>query len=269
MKDWKFRRIYWLWLGFASLLVGGSNSVLGEEFYFESAGGRLRCVVEGKGEPVLLLHGFAEDSDKGWVQTGILKGLVKSRYRVIAVDCMGHGGSARPHTSDAYGLAIVDGIISLLDSIPVGKVHGVGYSMGAALMNKLLDRHPQRFLSVTLSGYGQPPLPDRVTDGLVEEIRSNLERMQLAAGNDPRALAHLCVGWNEWLVATESLSRNKVPTLALIGSEDIFLPDTRQLVEAMSQCRLEIVDGDHGTARGQKDYLTKLVRFLDQNRVLK
>ena len=260
------RSFFWLWIGSACLFAGGIDSVAGDDLFFESASGKLRYFTEGAGETVLLLHGFAEDSRKGWIEPGIMAGLVKAQFRVVAIDCLGHGASSRPHTLNVYGHGIVNSVIGLLDALNIKKVHGVGYSMGAALMAKMLEQHPERFLSATLSGYGKPPLPEQVTEELVDEIRSNLERMQLAEGNDPRALANLSVGWNEWLVSNESLGRNTVPALALIGADDVFLSDTRKLVEAMSQCQLEIVSGDHGTARRQAHYLTRLVTFLNQNR---
>src|SRR5436305_6840222 len=59
--------------------------------YFDSDGVKIRYVVQGKedGEPVLLIHGFAADIHWQWAP--VIKALEKD-YRVIALDCRGHGG---------------------------------------------------------------------------------------------------------------------------------------------------------------------------------
>ena len=242
------------------------NLVCAEERFFESSGGRLRYLLEGEGEPVLLLHGFAEDSETGWERSGVIDELTKVQFKIVAVDLLGHGGSARSHDLKDYGVSMANEVIALMDALKLSQVHGVGYSMGAALMSKLLELHPDRFLSATLSGYGEPPLPNDVNDELVQEIRKNLNRMNLLEGNDPRALANLSVGWREWRVAKSSLQRNQIPVLALIGAEDIFLPDTRRLVQSLATSRLLVIPGDHGSARSRPEYYSALVDFLNQHR---
>ena len=49
-------------------------------------------MVEGSGEPVVLLHGYISDLRKAWVERGIF-GRLAQRYRVVALDCRGHGKS--------------------------------------------------------------------------------------------------------------------------------------------------------------------------------
>lgn len=45
-----------------------ASRVEAEDLYFDSAGVRLHYIIEGKGEPVVLIHGFAEDIAVGWVE---------------------------------------------------------------------------------------------------------------------------------------------------------------------------------------------------------
>src|SRR5262245_35775796 len=72
--------------------------------YFDSDGVKIHYVVQGKedGEPVLLIHGFSANIERQWEP--VLKVLAKD-YKVIALDCRGHGGSDKPHDPKKYGLA--------------------------------------------------------------------------------------------------------------------------------------------------------------------
>ena len=56
---------------------------------------------QGDGRPVVLLHGFAADTNINFVRSGILDALVDEGYRTIALDHHGHGISAKPHEPEA------------------------------------------------------------------------------------------------------------------------------------------------------------------------
>ena len=58
-----------------------------------------------------------------------------------------------------------------MGQLEINQAHVVGYSMGAAIVNKLRDLYQERLFSVTLSGYGLPPFPDVYSSELEEEIR--------------------------------------------------------------------------------------------------
>ena len=59
----------------------------------EINGLNLTVVVEGEGEPVLLLHGFP---DSNYLWRGVIPRLTKAGYRVIAPDQRGFGMSDAP-----------------------------------------------------------------------------------------------------------------------------------------------------------------------------
>ena len=58
-----------------------TNRVQGE--FFNSNGVRIHYTIKGKGDPVILLHGFAVNADLNWRLTGITQALAKE-YRVIS-----------------------------------------------------------------------------------------------------------------------------------------------------------------------------------------
>src|SRR5689334_20329818 len=64
-----------------------------EEQTFDSNGVKIHYIVEGKGEPVVMIHGVTSRLES-W--NGLVKTL-SPNYRVIALDCRGHGKSDKPH----------------------------------------------------------------------------------------------------------------------------------------------------------------------------
>ena len=253
----------WLLLVLFSWLVPDLKSA--DDRFLNSNGVQLRFTVDGMGPVVFLVHGYSGNIEKAWVNPGIIDNLIESGYRVVALDCRGHGKSEKPITLDSYGMSMVEDLVRILDHLEIKQAHVVGYSMGAAIVHKLRDLHPERLFSVTLSGYGLPPLPDVYSSDLKEEVRKNLGLMNLLEGNDPKALALLSVKWREWLVSVDALARNRIPCLALIGAEDVFLDDTKKLAEQMAKVQLEIVPGDHGNTRSKPEFLKKLRDFISSN----
>lgn len=111
----------------------------------------------GSGEPVVLLHGgeFGAGAEIGWEHT--IDALAE-RYRVLAPDMLGFGGSAKVvDFTDGRGLRIRH-IARLLALLGIESAHFVGNSMGA--INLLVDatsdtpRLPMRSL-VAICGGGE------------------------------------------------------------------------------------------------------------------
>src|SRR3979411_1621342 len=88
-------------------------------------GVRLHCVVEGEGPLVLLLHGFPESSHAWRKQIAALA----TRFRVVAPDLRGYGGSAKPKGIAAYRTSVLaDDIVGLIhvfdaERAPLGGHH--------------------------------------------------------------------------------------------------------------------------------------------------
>ena len=92
----------------------GTAAGRAESGFFDSKGVKLHYTVEGQGEPVLLIHGFAVNDQLNWVIPGIVKALAKD-YRVITYDNRGHGRSGKPHEAKHYGLEMIEDVVRLLD----------------------------------------------------------------------------------------------------------------------------------------------------------
>jgi hypothetical protein len=85
--------------------------------FFDSNGVRIHCTDQGSGEPVVLVHGV-DGGMHSWTSAGVLQNLAKN-YRVIALDCRGHGLSGKPHDPKQYGAEMAVDIARLLDHVGV------------------------------------------------------------------------------------------------------------------------------------------------------
>ena len=89
---------------------------------------------EGRGEPIVLVHGFASTAQVNWVHPGWVATLTRGGRRVIALDNRGHGASTKLYDPAAYHSArMADDIRALLDHLELGRADVMGYSMGARI----------------------------------------------------------------------------------------------------------------------------------------
>jgi pimeloyl-ACP methyl ester carboxylesterase len=259
-----------------------------EDRFFDSNGVKIRYTVSGKGEPVLLIHGFTANIQAQWELPGVIKAL-SSDYQVIALDNRGHGRSDKPHDPKKYGTEMVEDAVRLLDHLKIKKAHVVGYSMGAIITKKLLFAHPDRLLSATLGGSGglregveqtffnqladsleqgrgmgsliealTPPGRPKPTAEQIEAINTMLSVM-----NDTKALAAVLRGFKELGVADDKLKTNRVPTLALIGADDPLRPGVDALHGKLTNLETVVIkDTDHMTAFASPEFTKSLRAFL-------
>jgi pimeloyl-ACP methyl ester carboxylesterase len=258
-----------------------------EDFFFDSAGVKIHYTVEGKGEPVLLIHGFGLDIQQNWAAPGVIKGLSDS-FKVIAIDNRGHGESDKPHDRNAYGINMVEDPIRLLDHLKIRKAHVVGYSMGGFITSEIVARYPGRLITAVLGGAGWNP-PGQV-DPLLATLADSLEqgkgigpliayltpvgakpptpaevesanKMYLQR-NDPLALAALAR--NPYTTPTEAQIRaNKVPVLALIGEFDPLKSGVDRLNGLMPNIKIVVIPkANHMTAFADPEFIRNLKAFL-------
>lgn len=74
---------------------------------------------------------------------------LSDRFRVVAVDLRGHGGSPAPEGEYDMG-SLADDVIRLLDELGARRVHLVGVSMGGAVAQTIALEHPERLESLVL-----------------------------------------------------------------------------------------------------------------------
>ena len=278
----------------AIVLLAASAAAFGvdapADLYFDSDGLKIHYTMQGKGKPLVLIHGFTASIDTNWRGPGIIEALAND-FQVIAVDARGHGKSDKPHDPAAYGPHMGEDVIRLLDHLGIMKAHIAGYSMGGAITLQLLATYPDRFLSAVLGGAGwQAPgsdvekqmvaLADSLEQGkgigplvialnpagqpmpTAEAIAAISQR--LMGSNDPLALAAVIRGSAAIRPVTrEALQRNRVPTCAVVGEMDPVKATVDGMVGLMGQLEVKVLPGrDHLTAVADPRLANSMREFL-------
>jgi pimeloyl-ACP methyl ester carboxylesterase len=275
--------------GAAILATARAAGAFQRERVFDSAGVPIRFIEDGTGEAVVLLHGYTSDAEGEWVRSGVFAALAE-RFRVVALDARGHGGSGKPHDPTAYGPEMGLDIVRLMDHLGIQRAHVVGYSMGAHIVSQLLLARPERFLSATLGGaagrLGWTEADRRRVEAEAAEmeegsLRSQTMRLwprdrpppaeeeirarsaEALAGKDGRALAAVRRSNPAQVIALERLAATTVPVLGLVGGNDPYVRDFERLRAAMPAMRLSVIEGaSHGEALQRPEFARTLIHFL-------
>jgi len=301
MKTSKQRKGWKVWLIVLGvvplLLVGGVGAALlvlthrvhGE--YFDSNGVAIHYTVEGKGEPLVLLHGFAVNDDLNWRLPGLTKELAK-KYQVISLDLRGHGLSGKPHDANAYGDEMVEDVVRLLDRLEIEKAHVAGYSLGGFITLKLAAEYPERLITASVLGAGwENPHNQSFVDSIpstvaalragkgVGPLASNLGpnrekpswlhtvwvRLLTNYFNDPEALIGVVKGIPELAISEEQVRSIALPVCGIVGGRDPMRISAMAMEGRVPHLRLVVIDGaDHITTQMKKETLDVLLSCLER-----
>jgi len=106
------------------------------------------------GRPVLLLHGFPENS-RMW--DGVAPRLHAAGLRTFAPDQRGYSPGARPSEVSAYAVSeLVGDALGLLDGLGLSTVDLIGHDWGAVVAWHLAGRHPERVRTLTAVSVPHP-----------------------------------------------------------------------------------------------------------------
>ena len=106
------------------------------------------------GEPVVLLHGFPQDSSAFDRLAPVLHG---AGLRTLAPDQRGYSPGARPTGRSPYVVReLVDDVRALLDAAGLARAHVVGHDWGAIVAWALAAWHPDRVRTLTAVSVPHP-----------------------------------------------------------------------------------------------------------------
>jgi pimeloyl-ACP methyl ester carboxylesterase len=100
----------------------------------------------GRGEPLLLLHGFGADKDN----FTFVARMLTPHYRVLIPDLAGFGEAMRDPQADYRMADQVQRMTRLLDALKITRVHLGGSSMGGFIAGLLAATAPDRVASLWL-----------------------------------------------------------------------------------------------------------------------
>jgi len=136
----------------------------------------------GEGDLAVFLHGIGGNRTNWREQVSALSG----RYRAVAVDIRGWGGS-----DDYDGKLSVDDmeadVLRVLDHFGAARAHVVGLSMGGLVAQHLWFRHPGRVRSLTLCDTSPGLTQSHSREELEEFLR--LRQKPLLEGKTPAEIA--------------------------------------------------------------------------------
>jgi 3-oxoadipate enol-lactonase len=219
--------------------------------------------------PVLMIQGLGADKH-GWDMQRL---VLSTRYRVIALDNRGAGRSDKPFGH--YSLEqMADDALAVLDAVGVDTAHVVGASMGGAIAQILAVVHPHRVRSLTLvctacrnhpwrreliEGWATRATERGMGDMAAEAARwvigpRSFRRLLPAFGwLGPLAMgrsSHAFVAQVRAILNTDEsmadrLSEVTVPTLVVVGNQDILTPrgDSEDLHERLPNSELVVISG--------------------------
>ena len=269
-----------------------------DEGVFDSKGVKIRYVTEGKGEPVVLIHGWMGDSSMwGRDRSGNTK-LDTTRttgFQLIALDCRGHGQSDKPHDPAQYGPEMAADVVRLLDHLKIAKAHLIGYSSGAFIAGKVAATHPERVLSVVYAGQAPLIVGMKSTSGasevevfaqavdegkdlgayiravtpadkpkLTEEQARTIARIMFN-GKDLKALAAAGRGFKNLAVTEEQLKKCQAPILFIHGGNESDQVKHRVAAvhKLLGRGEVKIIAGaDHITTLAKPEFGAALLEFL-------
>ncbi|MFO1090301.1 MAG: alpha/beta hydrolase [Hyphomicrobiales bacterium] len=245
---------------------------------FDSDGVRIAYDVEGEGEPVLLVHGFASTAAVNWGSTSWIDLLKKAGRRVVTIDNRGHGQSEKLYDPAAYEAAtMAEDLRRLLDTLSIESADVMGYSMGARLSALLAIAHPTRVRSLVLGG-----LAGNMINGVPgsAEVIAALEAPSLASVTDPMGrsfrrfaeqtksdLAALaaCMRSSRVVIDPAALRTIQCPVLIVVGDADDIAGPIGPIAEAIPDAETLVLKGkDHMRAVTDQQYRLAVLDFLDR-----
>jgi pimeloyl-ACP methyl ester carboxylesterase len=242
---------------------------------FDSDGVRLHYEINGpeQGMPIVLVHGFASDYRLNWVGTRWQETLTGEGFRVIGLDCRGHGHSDKPHDLDSYAVAVMAAdVVRLLDHLDVPVADYLGYSMGSRIGLEMVIDRPARVRRAVLGGIGSAGAIDR-SDAIGEALlrgeptedpvaQTFYKFASARPTNDLRALA-ACIRGLRPNADPARLAAIHTPILVVVGDRDDIARGAPELVELIPSARLVTVAGrDHMGAVPARDFKQAAVDFL-------
>jgi pimeloyl-ACP methyl ester carboxylesterase len=224
---------------------------------------------EGRGRPVVLLHGFP-------FNRSLWRGQAESSSascRVVAPDLRGHGETsvvAGPATMEE----MAEDLAALLDELGVGRAVVGGLSMGGYVALAFLRAYPERVGALVLADTRAQADTDDARRAREETARRALSdgmgpiagmmlpkllapatregRPDLVArvrgmilGTKPEGAAAALRGMAQRRDQTDLLETIRVPTLIIVGSEDVLTPpaDSEAMHAKIEGSRLVKIEG--------------------------
>jgi 3-oxoadipate enol-lactonase len=222
---------------------------------------------EGKGAPLVFIHGFPLNREAWAKQIPVLK----SSYRVIAPDLRGFGESETTGGTVPMSRFAAD-LYALLEHLGTGPVILVGHSMGGYVALAFAQAYPQLLAGLVLVGTkagadseeaaatrratteqvrmeGVSMVIDAMAPKMLSAHRGDAameaDVRAIMASSHPQGLIGALFGMAERHDAKNWLGEIRVPTLVITGADDLLIPpdESEALVQGIPGAHLRRIEG--------------------------
>lgn len=205
---------------------------------------------EGRGEVIVLLHGFLE-SLTVWDE---FEDELKDRFRLIMIDLPGHGESnviAEVHSMEL----LAESVNVVLENLDIDKCTLIGHSMGGYVALAFLELFPEKTTGLCLfhsSPFADPDdkktnrdrqinlikegkkgqicsahFPKTFADENVEKFKTEINfAVNMAKNTSDDGIIALLKGMKNRRDKSELLKNAKIPFLYILGMKDNFIPSS-------------------------------------------
>ncbi|MBS4048623.1 MAG: alpha/beta fold hydrolase [Alphaproteobacteria bacterium] len=210
----------------------------------------------GQGVPLVLLHGIGSAA---WSFQDQLMAL-SARYRVIAWDAPGYGGSSCLADPVPKAADYAQAVAGFLDALKIERCHLLGHSLGCLMAASFARLYPQRLLSLTLSSIavGQAHMLAEERQKLLDQRLQDvtvLSPREMAEKRGPRLLA---------LAATPAMVRRVIDAMAAVRP-DGYSQAARMLAGGDVKADIAAIPSDLSLQiiYGEADVITPPARNLE------
>lgn len=210
----------------------------------------------GKGDVIVLLHGFLENSN---IWDLFVKKL-STKYRLVTIDLPGHGKTDDfeiTHTMDF----MAECVKQVLDNLNINKCVMIGHSMGGYVSLSFADKYKEYLKGIGLfhshasgdneqttlnrertiaivklnhQGYINNFIPDLFTDENKEKYKSKINEHKKAASlMTKESIISALEGMKQRTSKLDILINIDVPVLFIIGKKDTRFPFNKSIAETM------------------------------------
>lgn len=237
--------------------------------YMQSFDGvKIAYTDEGKGKPILLIHGFINSGDS-WNKTVLKTMLLQKGYRVITPDLRGAGLSDKPQEDKGYSDNVeVKDLVLLINILKIKKYTAIGYSRGSIVLAELLTQD-KRIKKAVIGGMGldftnknwdrRLMFADAFNGNVTSETEGAVNYAK-SINADLRSL-HLQQK-HQACTSVEELSKIKAKVLVIAGDLDTDNGNPAELQRIIPRSDIVIVKGNHNETAKTEEFSKAIMQFL-------
>ena len=226
---------------------------------------------------MVLVHGFSSNRYENWKRMGWYDAIAGKGLRGFALDCRGHGESAKPHDPAQYDReAMARDVFNLLDHAGVERAHLLGFSMGAHVALAAAMADVGRIDHLVVAGVGgrifepsrdpdamakamEAASADDIADPMLRSFRHFADEQK----EDRLALA-ACSRAPRSPITRDALMTIRRPTLVIAGARDQLAGPPQGLADAIVGAKAVTIPGcDHFSMIAHGLFKANVFDFFD------